>query len=131
MKSLLLAPLVLIGLVGGIITLPAWALGDQPNSAVEVLTRGPVHEAFAGPIQAELGRKTLVVVKAPPRAIEELPPEEKPAGENVQWISGYWAWDDDLKDFLWVSGIWRQTPPVPMQWASAGLSFPRCHFSAE
>ena len=41
----------------------------------------------------------------------ELPPEEKPSGDNVQWISGYWQWDLEKKDFIWVSGFWRNTPP--------------------
>jgi hypothetical protein len=38
----------------------------------------------------------------------------------VQWISGYWSWDPTRNDFLWVSGIWRETPPssqwVPGYW---------------
>lgn len=25
--------------------------------------------------------------------------------------SGYFAWDDEREDFLWVSGIWRDLPP--------------------
>src|SRR5262249_47519849 len=32
-------------------------------------------------------------------------------GDNVIWIPGYWAWDDDSSDFLWVSGTWRAVPP--------------------
>ena len=35
-------------------------------------------------------------------------------------MSGYWAWDDDKKDFLWVSGFWRKAPPgrtwMPGSW---------------
>jgi hypothetical protein len=38
----------------------------------------------------------------------------------VQWIPGYWAWDNDRNDFVWVSGIWRAEPPdrqwVPGHW---------------
>ena len=49
--------------------------------------------------------------KQPPEAIEEVPPEQRPAGENVAWIQGYLAWDDERDDFLWVSGIWRDLPP--------------------
>jgi hypothetical protein len=55
-----------------------------------------------------------------PDPIEELPPDQKPEGNNVQWIPGYWAWDEDRNDFLWVSGIWRDIPPgqqwVPGHW---------------
>ena len=96
------------------------------QEGVEVLTRGPVHEAFAQTVtfNAEPG---IVVSKAPPDAIEELPPDQRPEGNNVAWIPGYWAWDDDRKDFLWVSGIWRALPPgrqwVPGYWSQAGTDF--------
>jgi hypothetical protein len=86
---------------------------QQPGSDVpgaQVLTRGPVHEAFAGMVtfNPEPG---IVVTKAPPDVIEEVPPEERPEGDNVAWIPGYWAWDDERSDFLWVSGTWRALPP--------------------
>jgi hypothetical protein len=103
------------------------AMGDPPAPAdtedgVQVLTRGPVHEAFAETVtfNPEPG---VVVPKEPPAAIEELPPAEKPQGSNVAWIPGYWAWDDARSDFLWVSGIWRDLPPgrqwVPGYWGNA------------
>lgn len=81
---------------------------DMPGA--QVLTRGPVHEAFAGVVtfNPEPG---VVVTKAPPDVIEEVPPEERPEGDNVTWIPGYWAWDDERNDFLWVSGTWRALPP--------------------
>src|SRR4051812_36475341 len=74
---------------------------DAPGE--QVLTRGPVHEAFAG-IVSYTPEPGVVVKKAPPEPIEELPPEEKPEGDNVAWIPGYWAWDDERNDFLWISG---------------------------
>lgn len=85
---------------------------QQPDNDVQgaqVLTRGPVHEAFAGIVtfNPEPG---IVVTKAPPDVIEEVPPEERPEGDNVTWIPGYWAWDDERSDFLWVSGTWRALP---------------------
>src|SRR5262245_12006256 len=64
----------------------------------EVQTRGPVHEAFAG-IVAFNPTPGIVVTKAPPQPIEEIPPQEKPQGDNVTWIPGYWGWDDDRSDF--------------------------------
>ncbi|NOS69235.1 MAG: BcpO-related WXXGXW repeat protein [Verrucomicrobia bacterium] len=82
--------------------------GDAPG--VEVLTRGPVHEAFAGIVTFNPG-PGVVVAKAPPDVIEELPPEERPDGDNVSWIPGYWGWDDERSDFLWISGTWRALPP--------------------
>jgi hypothetical protein len=86
---------------------------QQPDNDVpgaQVLTRGPVHEAFAGMVtfNPEPG---VVVTKAPPGVIEEVPPAERPEGDNVTWIPGYWAWDDERSDFLWVSGTWRALPP--------------------
>ena len=93
------------------------------NEDVQVLTRGPVHEAFAEAVTftPEPG---VIVNTAPPAAVEELPPEEKPDGDNVTWIGGYWSWDDDQNDFLWISGIWRNLPPgrqwVPGYWNDLG-----------
>lgn len=86
------------------------------EEGVEVLTRGPVHEAFAGTITFD--PEPGVVVKRPaPEPIEELPPDQKPSGDNVAWIPGYWAWDDERHNYLWVSGIWRSLPPG-RQWVS-------------
>jgi hypothetical protein len=84
-------------------------LASQPQGA-QVLTTGPVHEAFAEPVVYD-PKPGPVVPKAPPQPIQELPPDQKPAGDNVQWIPGYWAWDEGRQDFLWVSGIWRDIPP--------------------
>lgn len=92
------------------------------EQGVQVLTRGPVHEAFAETVtfNPEPG---IVVTKAPPNAIEEVPPDQKPEGANVAWIPGYWAWDDEGSGFLWVSGIWRALPPgrqwVPGYWGQS------------
>jgi WXXGXW repeat (2 copies) len=97
-----------------VIALPAWADEPAPKEGVEVLARGPVHEAFATPSQAR-PLPSHVVPKKPPNPIEEIPPDQKPAGDHVLWIPGYWAWDDEPKDFLWVSGFWR-VPPPGRQW---------------
>jgi hypothetical protein len=91
----------------------AAALQRGPPDAVEgveVLTRGPIHEAFAETVTFD-PEPGLVAPQAPPDAIEEAPPEQRPEGDNVAWIPGYWAWDDERSDFLWVSGIWRALPP--------------------
>lgn len=88
--------------------------GEPPSvpKGVEVLARGPVHEAFAAPMVEPIPTKP--VTKRPPKPLDEMPPQEKPEGQVI-WIGGYWAWDDDRKDFLWVSGIWR-TPPPHKHW---------------
>jgi hypothetical protein len=92
---------------GGLVLCPAQEVILIPRG-VEVLARGPVHEAYASPTTEPVVTKT--VPRKPPAPIMELPPEQKPAGDCV-WISGYWAYDDDRRDFLWVSGVWRVPPP--------------------
>jgi hypothetical protein len=86
----------------------------------EPLTRGPVHEAFAqGATTAT--NDWLVIRKEPPPVIDEIPPAQRPAGDDIAWIPGYWGWDDEREDFIWISGIWRAIPPgrewVPGYWA--------------
>jgi hypothetical protein len=98
---------------------------DQPPGT-EVMARGLVHEAFAEPISDQPTQGT-VVAKEPPAPIDELPPDEKPEGANVQWIPGYWTWDADSSNFLWVSGFWRDIPPgqqwVPGHWQETDQGF--------
>ena len=83
------------------------------------MTRGPVHEAFAAPLVHD-PNAAPTIEKQPPEPIQELPPDQKPAGQNVQWIPGYWSWDVSRSDFIWISGIWREPPPnsqwVPGYW---------------
>ncbi len=98
------------------------AYGQPPPDAApvaqadgtEVLASGPIHEAYAEPVDTK-PQPTSVVPKQPPDSIQEIPPDQKPAGENVQWIPGYWSWDTDRNDFIWVSGVWR-VPPPDQQW---------------
>jgi hypothetical protein len=89
------------------------------DNGVEVLARGPVHEAFAEPTTAQ-PTPSPIVPRQPPAAIDELPPDQKPEGDNIQWLPGYWQWDEDRDDFVWVSGFWRDVPPdrkwVPGHW---------------
>ncbi len=91
-----------------------------PDEDFQVLTSGPIHEAFAEAVTLD-PEPGIVVPKAPPVLIEEIPPEQKPEGD-VQWIPGYWAWDDEKNEYIWVSGIWRIPPPgrqwIPGYWNS-------------
>lgn len=98
----------------------------QQPAAPEVLTQGPIHEAFGQPVVFNPVPGVLVP-KKPPATVEELPTDQKPAGDNVVWISGYWFWDDQRKDYLWISGFWRAVPAgrtwVPGYWAPSGEGY--------
>src|SRR5262245_39672014 len=79
---------------------------DQPG--VETLTQGPIHEAFANPSDFD-PTPGPVVHKQPPADVPEDPPDYMP--EGAIWIPGYWGWDDDRDDFIWVTGVARVPPP--------------------
>lgn len=91
----------------------------QQEEGFQELTRGPVHEAFATTVSYD-PEPGMIVTTEPPDLIEEVPPDQRPAGDNVTWISGYWGWDQEESDFIWISGIWRNLPPdrqwVPGYW---------------
>ena len=94
------------------------AIGQTPESTnlpadgngPEVLTRGPIHEAYAEPSRGG-DVAPLIAPKRPPDPINEVPPDVKPDEEGSVWISGYWSWDDDRQDYIWVSGVWCAPPP--------------------
>ena len=92
---------------------------DYQHEGFDVYTRGPLHEAFATPGDA-IQKANPVVNKQPPEPINEVAPEQMPEGDNVVWIPGSWAYDQDLDDYLWVSGLWRDVPEgrkwVPGYW---------------
>jgi len=93
------------------------------DEQLRTLMRGPVHEAFAQPfiLNPEPG---LQVPQLPPPDVREVPPDIRPEGSGeVQWIPGYWGWEDG-KGFIWISGIWRDAPPqmrwMPGYWSRMG-----------
>src|SRR5262249_41661745 len=89
----------------------AMAQDNRPTDKnITVLTQGPIHEAYAQPADKN-AQPTPIVPKKPPDPIPEEPPPEKPDGNDVQWIPGYWTWDTDRRQYIWVSGCWRQVPP--------------------
>ena len=110
---------------------PYGEAADQPpptpsEEQPEVLTRGPVNEAFARPVNLE-DQTGLVAPTEPPANIEEVPPSERPAGEQFVWTPGYWAWDSDRNGYIWVSGCWRAPPPamcwVPGYWTKTAVGW--------
>lgn len=104
---------------------PAAPAPDAAKDDIEVLARGPIHEAYA--TTAEMPAGGPVVDKRPPDPVEELPPDQKPDGDNVQWLPGYWQYDEERKDFIWISGFWRDAPPgrvwVPGGWQEVSNGF--------
>jgi hypothetical protein len=90
------------------------------TEVVEVLTRGPVHEAFAQPVIFD-NDDAFIITRRPPPPLDEIVPDDRPDGNHIVWIPGYWSWDSDRGDFIWVSGCWRAIPPnnswVPGYWA--------------
>ena len=88
----------------------------------EPVQRGPIHEAFASPVQ-QAPQPRQVVRKAPPANVEEIPPELGADSTNMDWIPGYWAWDEQANQYVWVSGVWRKIPKgrswVPGRWEPA------------
>ncbi len=68
--------------LAALLSLPAPAQTDapdreQPPEGVEVMARGPVHEAFAEP-SAPQPEASPLVPKEPPEPIDELQPDQKP-----------------------------------------------------
>jgi len=119
--------------LGGLSSLgPAMAeqvpgLAAPGQGGPEVLTRGPIHEAFATPVIFNPTPPIVVPNPPPQSAVEEIPPDQKPVGADVEWIPGYWAWDDQRNDYIWVSGVWRDIPPgrqwVPGYWSQVNGGF--------
>jgi hypothetical protein len=109
-------------IVDGADSPPVVPAQEQP----EILTRGPVHEAFAEPVTLQTD-EGLIAVKQPPVIINEIVPNEKPAGGNFVWVSGYWSWDGDRNNYIWVGGCWRIAPPkmswVPGYWTRVSVGW--------
>jgi hypothetical protein len=116
--GVLLAALAPAYMLVGFSSAPAQSL-DIDKTAIEIQARGLIHEAFAQPIGSQPAPGPLVA-KQPPPPVPEEPPEYQPKGDNLQWIPGYWAWDADRNDFLWISGTYRDAPGgrsyVPGYW---------------
>src|SRR5262245_32908973 len=100
--------------------LAATTVDPATDPDIDVMTRGPVHEAYAETYSYD-PQPGLIVNKAPPDLIAEVPPEVRPDDADAIWVPGYWAWDDDKMDFIWISGCWRIPPPggrwVPGYWS--------------
>ena len=114
-------PFIVDGQGGDVVGLASPAIEDVDAYGEELL-RGPVHEAYAEQYNQE-PVEGVIIDREPPPLVPEIPPEQKLAGDNVEWLPGYWFWDDDRADFIWISGVWRKIPPgqrwLPGYWAEA------------
>jgi hypothetical protein len=103
--------------------LPLPPSAPAADSRVSVVERGPVHEGFAEPA-AHVRGKGVTAPKAPPPPVDELAPEPTLAVGGVKWIPGYWHWDAERADFVWVCGCYRKAPPgcewEPGRWKDVG-----------
>ncbi len=120
--------LITITLILSLAVIPIFTKAEEPPPAPaqeqpEVLTSGPLHEAFAEPVNLQ-NQEGLVAPTQPPADIQETPPLDRPAGENYVWVPGYWSWDGVRHNYLWVSACWRAAPPrcswVPGYWYQTG-----------
>lgn len=96
--------MVLFSTIFAIVSLPAASVENR---------EGPVHEAYFTPITDSVVYQAIG--QTPPDPILERIPTQTAA--DTVWIPGYWDWDIELQDFIWISGIWRKPPPNH-QWIS-------------
>src|ERR1700733_2323264 len=75
---------------------------------IKIYEDGPVNEAYL----SKIGGDNLIldaIPMQPPEPINERIPRQ--IDMQAEWIPGYWAWQPELNDFVWVSGAWRRSPP--------------------
>ncbi|MEM8735066.1 MAG: hypothetical protein AAGG44_12625, partial [Planctomycetota bacterium] len=87
----------------------ATPLAPNAEGAVQTLPQGPIHEAFATAPTASFAGD--VAPYAPPEVIQEDPAVALPNSSNATWIPGYWHWDTQQQQYIWVSGLYRVAPP--------------------
>lgn len=95
--------------------------------AYEQVEGTTVHEGFLTPAFPNIALQA--VEQAPPPPVIERTPQQ-PDSSSL-WIPGYWEWDDDRNDYVWVSGVWRKPPPgrtwIPGFWQQVDAGWIRVH----
>jgi hypothetical protein len=98
------------------------------SDVIEPLLRGPLHEGFAEAVQLT-PQPTRPVPGQPPEAINEAPADIRPDNPDAEWVPGYWGWNPEGKQFIWVSGTWRVPPPgsrwIPGYWTTGAAGAER------
>ena len=90
---------------------------------LEILSRGPIHEAFAALPQTRTSA---------PRSVPEFPPgvgesvpRFRPAGAaDTVWIPGYWDWNDEVDSWVWITGVCARRPPADSGFLATGSPMP-------
>jgi hypothetical protein len=80
---------------------------DAPRTVPSAAAPAPGDPAVAGRVYAP---------KAPPSPIIERPSGVRP-DRNARWIAGYWDWDTERDEYVWVGGSW-QIPPAGSIWVA-------------
>jgi hypothetical protein len=78
-------------------------------------------EAF--PDDATRCRAGRVSMSIPPPPRAEVRPKAPP-GDDLAWVPGYWSFDDELADFVWISGTYVVRPKRPVVVAAAPVASP-------
>lgn len=81
------------------------------QSAFEPYPLADIHEGFvskaSGPVEFD------AISAAPPQPLNEKIPDQ--TIQQAMWIPGYWMWAPEVRDHVWISGVWR-VPPPGMSW---------------
>ncbi len=88
--------------------------GSVSAQYAQIYEDGPVHEAYVT-ASTENGVILQAIALQPPAPIVENPPPQ--CHPDTVWIPGYWAWEEKIDNFVWVSGVWRR-PPTSHVWIS-------------
>jgi len=80
-----------------------WLVATMTEQCLEIFETSPESFVAEG-----------VATVAPPEFPEyEQPP---PPEDNLIWTPGYWAWNEDMRDYYWVPGTWVAAPIVGYLW---------------
>jgi len=77
----------------------------------------------AFPDDATRCRPGRVSMSIPPPPRAEVRPKAPP-GDDLAWVPGYWSFDDELADFVWISGTYVVRPKRPVVVAAAPVASP-------
>jgi hypothetical protein len=92
---------------------PPAATGARASEPREML-----HEALQSARERPEAAR-VHVRREPPASIVERPSGRRP-GARAQWVPGYWEWDAERNEFVWMGGMWQVAPPgsvwAPGRW---------------